>query len=173
MKASEYNKRPAVIYNNHDAFRHYLETYKNPIDKKTYMAITKEFNTTMMNKIIQEGFEYILPHQLGAISVKKRKMVMKFDENGNMITNRLNVDWDATNKLWATNAEAKQRKHLIWYNNEHTDEWSYWINWDRGRTTLGVKNASLYMFRPTRTLGSRALAKLIKSGAKVNYYTGY
>jgi len=173
MNNTEYNKRPAVIYNNHDAYRHYIDTYKNPIDKKKYLAITKEFNTLMMDKIVREGFEYILPYQLGAISVKKRKTVMKFDPLGNMITNRLNVDWDATNKLWVGNKEAKERKQLIWFNNEHTDEWAYWLNWDRGRTTLGVHNSHLYMFRPSRTYGSAKLAKLLKSGAKVNYYTGY
>lgn len=148
-----------------------MKSYKNyrasgggvEIDRLEYCRIISDFNKHLMNLVL-EGNEVKLPERLGSIEVKGRIVVTKFDEELGRISNQ-QPDYGETNKLWARCPECKERKQMVYHENEHSNGARYKFFWSKERMLVDHKLFYTMVF--TRT-NKRAVSKLIKEGKE--YY---
>ena len=88
-----------------------------------YSDIIKRFNEELINLIIEDNLDYKLPYLGASISIKKDKRIPKIVDG--KLYNPTPVDWKATNKLWDEDEEARERKLLVRYNNNHTSKYVF------------------------------------------------
>lgn len=143
-----------------DSYKLYKETVENPVDIKTYLSLTAEYNKFLINKVL-EGKEVTLPSKMGTLSILGKAQEIKFNEEGKVIG--LAPDWVKTRELWKNNAEAEKKKQLVYHTNPHTDNVRYKFLWSK-RNVL-VENKTLYSLRLTRT-NKRAVHQKILDGAQ-------
>jgi hypothetical protein len=140
----------------------YVPTYAE------YSTVVNSFNKKVVDAMVYEAYEYLLPHRLGNLRVKKYKPAIRLDEDGNLKKHRLIPNWEATNKLWAENKEAAKEKKVIFYTNRHTEGYSY--KWYFTNYRSNCINKSYYYFVPTRG-NKRKLAGALKSeDLNIDYY---
>jgi hypothetical protein len=164
-----------TLYGMYRAYRRVIGMKSGPVDYKTYAAIIKEFNIELAKVVIENAFEFRFPFRLGKIRIKKYKLQLKLDKNGNIDKRKLPVDWKRTWELWfreypdKTREEIKQiqGKQRVFLLNEHTDGYQCKFIWDK--YGCNIPNNRVYSLVFTRT-NSRLLAEKLKSGSKVNYY---
>ena len=160
-------------YGRPDMYKHYTKVTAGKRDMydvsfSDFSKVLNKFNKDICSLILEDAYEFILPKRLGIIRIKKYKPKLKLDDEGNLKTKYLPVDWKATNELWATNEKAKDEKKRVYYLNNHSDGYRYLWYYSTYRSAL--PNKSLYRFIPTRS-NKRNLASLIKSDDfKGDYY---
>lgn len=118
------------------------------VDYNTFRDICEKFYKGVMDHIFEGGL-YILPYNMGDISIKGKrvKVLDKYT---------MPIDWKATNEA------GKKVYHL----NDHTNYYKYRFSWSK--IFRHTKNKSRYRLIFTRT-NKRRLAKIIKSG-DYNYF---
>ncbi len=134
------------------------------ISYSQYSKIIQRFNDELTHLIIDDNLEYVFPHLGSSISIKKDKRVPKI-VNGKLY-NTTPVDWVATNKLWDEDQEARDKKLLVRYNNNHTSKYVFRVFFKKH--IYPVKNKPYYKFQTTRSF-ARALSSRIKDDSKENY----
>jgi len=133
----------------------YIDTYKvyvEDIDKESpyyisyeeYRDICRRFYKAVMKEIMDRGYTFKMPFNLGTIHIDKKKI--RIDNK-----RKLAIDWELTNK----------HGKVIYHLNEHSRGFRYIFHW--GRWTHTLKNKNFYRFVPSRA-NKRKLAKMIKSG---------
>lgn len=144
-----------------DIYKRYINTIEKntiyDIKQVKFTSILKRFNTEILDLIVLKGYEVKLP-MLGVVRVSGRKVKLKLDENGNLDTSRLPVDYKATKELWSRDLEAAKNKKLIFITNNHTDGYKYFFHWTKGR----VKSISAVSFKLYRH-HSRLISKVLKN----------
>lgn len=162
-----------------DFFKYYKEKFKDSkheqVNYQTYSRVINKVNEAIAKLIIYEGFEFRLPGKLGYISIVRRKIKLKLDENGKVDTRYLPVDYSATRKLWLEtypNLSYKEileipNKKRVYQVNKHTAGFTF--KWYYSKFTSNAVNKSVYFFKPSRT-NKRELASYIKSEDFVNPY---
>ena len=144
-----------------DIYSYYRKNTDNKtVDRKTFTKISNEFNDSIMDAIIYEGFEFALPFRLGYIRIRKHKPKLRYNEDGSLDKTPLHPNWQETKKLWAENPEAKERKQLVFHTNPHTDGFQYKFFWHKKH--CNIKNHSSCCFIPSRA-NKRKLAALLKN----------
>lgn len=145
------------FYNLRDSYKSYKEISTNPVDISLYLSILNNFMLFLVAKLFYKG-EIRLPNGLGTVSIigKKQKLVL---EDGKI--KGLAPDWKGTKELWASDAEAKENKQIVYYFNEETQGVRYRFKWSKKRVL--IQNKSMYRLIMTRT-NKRALAQMIKQG---------
>ena len=162
-----------VDYGRTDMYKHYNKTVNGKPERfqlsySDFSKVLNKFNKDITTLIMKDAHEFILPKRLGIIRIKKYKPKLKLDEEGNLKTKYLPVDWKSTNELWANNEEARENKKRVYYLNNHSDGYRYLWYYSTYRSAL--PNKSLYRFIPTRT-NKRDLSRLIKDPYfKGDYY---
>ena len=136
------------------------------ITRGTYNNIISDFNEEIINLIIEENLEYVLPYMGSSISIKKTKRTPKII-NGKLY-NPTPVDWVATNKLWDEDEEAREKKLLVRYLNNHTSKYVFSIYFKKYISSFINKN--IYSFVSNRTF-KRQLSARIKDENKEKYDT--
>lgn len=144
-----------------DYYRYFIKEYNLNISTKVYNNIIADFNEAIMNLIIEENLDYRLPHVGSTLSVRKIKRSPKII-NGKL-HNPTPINWVATNKLWAEDEEAKDKKLLVRYNNSHTSGYVYRIYFKK--YDLYYKNKKIYNFKVARDF-SRMLGNRINDEDK-------
>jgi hypothetical protein len=181
----EIKKRGKGKYNNDFGSKDCYDKYIESIDKKdlplgsdykntsyfvsfnTYKKILKQMNKLVMNALINDNAEFTMPYRMGELSVKKRKVKIKLDSEGNVIKKAIPVDYKATKELWAKDPEAQKNHTKIYLFNEHFDGYKCLFYWKKKDiNTRGIKP---YCFRPTREY-KRELAKQIKNNPNIDFY---
>lgn len=157
------NHKLKTDYGMPDYYKFYKKKLDNPIDNKLYNEIITKFNDEIKHLIIEDNLTYQLPFLGFEIVLKKQKRVPKI-VNGKLINN-IPPDWKATNELWDKDAEAKEKKLLVRYNNYHTSNYIYRIYFKKFKSK--IKNKSLFKFQPNRTF-KRQLSARIKDTNKGN-----
>lgn len=129
------------------------------IKEKEYSNILKDINSAIIKAIILDNFEFKLPCNLGTLSMKQSPIQYKLDENGELDTGYLTVDYKATRELWAKDEKARLEKKLIFLTNEHTNgnRMSYWWSKSKARV-IGI---AVYYFVACRQV-KRAPVKFLK-----------
>jgi len=144
------------------SYKKYKEASEDPVDKSLYAKINNDFGKFIMEQVF-EGQEVKLPARMGTISIKGRKIPIKYDEEGRL--KGFAPDYKATNELWKRCPECKEKKQMVYHLNEHTNRVRYKFFWSKDR--MLVENKTFYTMVFTRT-NKRRLAKLINQGKE--YY---
>jgi len=152
-----------------DLYEYYCEKYGNThnISKSRFLKILKELNDAKIECIVGSAWTYRMPCRLGDFRVRKRKLKFKLDENGELSTANLKVDYKATKELWASDKDAMDNKRLIFHFNEHTDGYNFPWYWDK--RTSNVKNKFYYKVVMTRT-HNRYKADLLINNHNLDYF---
>ncbi len=139
--------------------------------------IQGEFNRTWMQELlVGKGLTFKTPYKIGNIFCIKKKTKLRFDEEGNIITRLLPVDWYRSKQKWAkmwpglSPAELKKipKKPLVFCLNEHSNGYRYSFFWDRRGQRF--TNIRAYNFVPNRK-NHRHLAKVAKDpDLRVDYW---
>jgi len=153
-----------------DAYHLYCEKYNNPynLTQTQYSKVFKEIMEEVMKLVLFENTEIRLLANIGNLRVQKRKIKLKLDDEGNLITRNLRVDWLATNQLWDEDEDSKKSKVLVYHMNDHTDRYNMRFYFDK-RTSF-IKNQTSYSLLMSRKW-KRELAKILKDEkSKIDYF---
>jgi hypothetical protein len=135
-----------------DMYKDYISSVDtgSPYDVscEEYMKICNLFYQALIDYLFLNNGKWVLPYNIGSMSVRKRKINVNKDE--------LSPDWKMTT----------EHGKMIYHLNEHSSGYMYRLNWEKWNHIQ--KNKGLYNFILTRT-NKRRLAKLIKSG-KYDYF---
>lgn len=161
-----------------DFYKYYKANYKNPVTYSVYAKVIKSLNKKLAQAIIYEGLEVKLPGRLGFLCIIKKKHKLRTDENGNVDTRYLPVDYKKTRELWAkiypdkTEEEIKKipNRKRVFLRNTHSSGFIY--SWYYNKFTSNAVNKSVYYFKPSRT-NQRELAKFVKSDDFKDHYFAY
>ena len=152
-------------YGMRDYFRYFSKEYSDlAITNKKYYDIIADFNSELINIVIENNIEYNLPHLGSSIAVKKTKKVPRIIDG--KLVNTTPVDWVATNKLWSDDDEAKNKKLLVRYNNYHTSKYVFGIFFRK--YIYPFKNKKYFKFKSNRDF-ARLLGKRINDPDKERY----
>lgn len=165
MKNPRTNGKIKSHYGIGDYFKYFKK--ENPNIKMTagrFADIIHRFNDEIVNLIIEENLNYKLPHLGASIVVKKSKRVPRIIDG--KLYNPTPVDWQATNKLWEEDDEAREKKLLVRYNNNHTSKYVFRINFKK--YIYPFNNKKYYSFDACRKF-SRLLGARINDEDKDKY----
>lgn len=143
-----------------ESYRLYKKSVNNPIDIKTYLLLSADYNKFLIDKVL-DGKEVTLPSRMGTLSILGKEQIIKYNEEGKITG--LAPDWVKTKKLWESNAKAKIKKQLVYHTNSHTDNVRYKFLWSKKNVL--VENKTLYSLRLTRT-NKRAVHQKIIEGTQ-------
>jgi len=156
--------------------KHSVKRFKNKrIWRRQYRKLIAEYYTAISKIIIYDSFRFYLSHRMGTINIFKYDPINGYlDSDGNIRKNRLPVDWSKTLKLWwelygkrdKTEYKEIKDKPLVFYNNDHSDDFLFKWHWDK-RSCL-AKHQSKYYFQAVRQ-NKRRLGKAIKSLNYIDY----
>jgi hypothetical protein len=121
------------------------------VDKKNYILILRTFFKLLSKAIIEEAYEYKIPHGLGFLKVVKFKA-----------KNRA-VDWKKSNEY----KEKYGIYKFIYHVNNHSEGFAARFYWDKKDAI--IRNKSLYTFHTTRA-NARYIAKMIKDKNVIKKY---
>lgn len=138
--------------------RYYKRNYKNPLKLSLYRKVLRSINSKVANKISDDCYDFKMPKRMGIIKIRKFEKKIAIDENGK-VRHKFAPNWKATRELWNNNKEAELAKKIIFYENEHSNGYTYRIIYDK--YSSNYKNKSLYRFQPNRGL-TRRLSKNIQ-----------
>ena len=110
-----------------------------------YVIICRKFYKSIMEEIMENGYTFKMPFNMGKIRIDKQKVRVGKNKR------RLAIDWEMTNK----------HGKVIYHLNEHSSGYKYIFIWQK--ITNSLKNKTFYRFVPSRG-NKRKLAKMIKSG---------
>lgn len=148
-------------YGSDDYYNYFKKNNKNdPITRKQFGEILKEFNSHLRDRISSKGAGIIFPARIGRVELRKTKTEVKVDEEGKIVNN-LPTNWKATRELWRSNPEAKNKSIKIKFTNEHTGGYTFKVSYLKSKAAF--KNKSIYKARFNRTL-KRNLSKSIFQG---------
>ena len=153
----------------HYGMKYYYKHFKKlhpelKISNAVYYSVISDFNHEIIDLIIEDNLEYIMPYLGSSLSVKKSKRIPRI-ENGKLY-NPTPVDWVATNKLWNEDEEARTKKLLVRYLNNHTSKYVFNIHFKKHIRSFMNKN--IYSFKSNRTF-ARLLGKRINDDTKDRY----
>ena len=147
---------------------------KRKVTYSLFMKIYKLFIKKVIYNIIEESADFKMFSRLGEISIKKKKIRKKLDEEGNIIHINRPPDWGSTNKMWIKKYGTADKnelskipnKKIIRFDNKNTNGYTLKICWDK--SICNVKNQFKYVFKPTRDF-ARAIP-LIRNDKNIDYY---
>jgi len=141
------------------------------ISEKLYSEILKEINISIIRLIILDNFEFKLPSGLGKLSMVQRPLKYKLDENGELETKYLSLDYKATKDLWKSDPEAFKNKTKIFHTNEHTNGNRMAYKWSKKNNTVGGLDS--YYFLACRQVKRAPSAFLKDPDLKLCFFEGY
>jgi|TARA_R110002126_G_scaffold249043_1_gene391968 hypothetical protein len=150
-------------FGRNDMFKHYSTRSEDMVDRfkvspTKHSLILNKFNKEVSRMMLEEAFDFLLPHRIGTMRIKKYKPTL-LKKNGELNIRHLSVDWKKTNEMWENDTEAKKLKKVVYYENNHSEGYNY--RWYFSNYRSLCKNKSAYCFKPTRT-NKRHLASLVK-----------
>lgn len=152
-----------------DVYKFYCKKYGTAsitgVTQHTFSAVIKEFNLYIGDQIIK-GDRMILPFGLGTLEVEKKKQRYQVND-GKINTKPLMIDWPSTYEYWKKNEEACKSKKLLYYTNDHSDNYRYKIRWDK--YGILANKIRIYSFDATRHLSRRLAAYINDPETDKNY----
>lgn len=158
----QFNKIP-LHYGMEDYYKFYVDKYvkqkgHSELTGLKYSQIVSDANSMIMDSIIEKGQDFVIPHQLGILGIRKYKPKLQITENGKVI-NKLPINPMETAKLWDSNPEAKEKKIYVRYTNKHTDGYVFSLYYFKNKAKF--KNKKAYTITCKRGI-KRQFAKNIK-----------
>lgn len=174
-----YRRGPRKVladYKFDDIYKFYKEVNgAKALPKATVKEIYRRLFPEIVKLIIFENLDFRMPARLGYIRIKKKLTEPKIDEEGNLDTRSLSINWKKTKRFWQKLYPGKSGKELklikgkplIRELNESTD--GYRMIWFWDKTTSNVKNQNAYYINMTRD-HDRLLTGALRAN-NLNYYT--
>lgn len=134
---------------------------KYNLTQNQYSSIIELIHNKIIEEIIYKNFDYQMPCGLGKIRIAKYRPKVHFFEG--RVVNRNMIDWNTTMKMWRDNPETKVKGKFYRYENSHSNDWLYRIQYLR--TPGAIQN--MYDFYPTREFGLE-LTKRIMSDPEMD-----
>lgn len=139
-----------------DYYKYYLKDNNNPVNNKQFHKVISEFNKKIVDMIINDNLEFTPTTLQLTFCIRKSKRIPRIENNKLINTNP--IDWKSTNKLWEEDTEAKEKKIIIRYLNNHTSKYVFRIK--LLKSGKPYNNRKMYRFKPCRGF-QRNLAKRI------------
>lgn len=165
----EMTKRTGGKINTHYGMSDYYKAYckREDVDRLSYSkysSIIADFNTAIIDMVLNDSFEYMLPHLNLELTV--RKNLRKPQIKDGKLHNNVPIDFKKTMDLWRSDPDAKERRIKVRHNNKHTMGYVFRFYLKKLRGT--VKNKRYYKFKPSRGF-SRGLAQRINDDSKERF----
>lgn len=143
-----------------DSYKLYRNKTKGvfSVSKKDYLKIAYLFIRFIMDKVIDDGDEVVLPFKIGVLSVIGMKQKIKFNEDGSI--GGLSPNWRKTKELYDKFPECKEKRQIVYNTNEHSDGVRYKFNWRLAGVLLLNKN--YYNLKFSRENKRRLSANILK-----------
>lgn len=162
-------------YKTDDIYKFYKTISKKPVSKSKFRAVLKDLFPELIKMIIFRNFDFRFQGGIGNLSVRKRKVEVKLNEDGSLDTSRLSINWKKTKKYWqelypgktAEEIKAIKDKPVIRELNDHTDGYRVYWNWDKRTST--VPNQIAYKLDMNREY-DRLLSGAVRSVKKLDFY---
>lgn len=153
-----------VDYGMKDYYKYYSNLSKNPVSNLKFNKVISQFNSKIVDLIINESLEFRPTTLQMTFCVRKYKKVIRIKDG--KLVNNTPIDWKTTNELWENDSKAKDKKILIRYLNNHTSKFVFRI---KALKNVGkYANKGLFKFKPCRGF-QRALAKRILDPKQDNF----
>jgi hypothetical protein len=144
-----------------DFYKYYQKKYKRKdIKRGVYANILKKFNGAIMDKMIEEAYEYRVPYMLGQVYIFTSKQHLVLDEEGKLVKRYMKVNWASTKELWLEDPDSREKKILVYHFNDHFDRRIAKFGYSTFKMA-NYKNKNAYAFMPARKWKHR-LAAVIK-----------
>lgn len=128
------------------------EDWPIALDEKTYKNLIIDFFQSLKDLLIKDVHEFKMPFRLGYLSVRKAEINHK----------RLKVDFKKTKELNKT----------VYHLNMHSDNFYFFMHWDKYNSYCKFTNASYYKFKLVRK-AKREMAAYIKQCNSDPYTKNY
>lgn len=132
----------------------YYQKASGALDSKTFRQVVKLINLSLQEQLAN-GEDIHFPKRMGFLELRKYKTKTEFID-GKLKTN-LPIDWEATNKLWFEDEEARERKQKVRIETPEVYKVYY------KKATANFSNKMYFQFITNRVL-KLALKKNIKEG---------
>lgn len=156
--------RIKVDYGVRDYYNYYCNNTDVPVDSKKFNKVISEFNKKIVDSIINDDLEFTPTTLQFTFCVRKSKRIPRIKDS--KLINTAPIDWKSTNKLWETDSEAKEKKIILRFLNNHTSKYIFRIKALKNGTAYN--NKKLYRFKPCRSF-QRELAKRILDPTQENF----
>jgi hypothetical protein len=149
------------FYSIADTWNLYIQLdYMRKVKKKIYNEIIRDFTEFLAEELLDNGIIFF-PENVGHIKIEgEKKLPKKIEVNGEERYAGA-VNWKATNELWNSNPEVKEKKQLIFHLNEDTGYVRYKIMWSKAKSVMKFKDVCAFI--PCRHL-KRKTSNLIQRG---------
>jgi hypothetical protein len=182
MPTIERGKSGIVVYGLYMYYRRLLEM-QGYLDKRSdfnvsfqeFCKVIRLLNKKTKDAIIYDSWVFKLPYKLGTIYIRKIKMELSLNHNGDVDVRKLVPDWPKTYALWEREYPGKTReelkeiknKKMVYLLNEHTFGYKYVIHWHKKYSNVPGHGPYRFVFAKGNR---RELARLLKSNPNVTYY---
>lgn len=147
-----------------DYYNFYKGYSKNPKSKELFDKVVYDFNKRIVEAIINDGLDFTPVKAKFTFCIRKNKRGIKLVDN--KVVNTHPIDWKTTMQLWEDDPEAKEKKLIIRFLNNHTSKYVFRILMTKGK---GIYlNKKYFRYKPPRSF-QRMLAKRILNTDLDNY----
>jgi hypothetical protein len=147
-----------------DYYDYYKSKSKEPKSKTLFDKVVYDFNKRIVNCIINEGLEFTPIKTQFTFCIRKHKRVIKLVDN--KVVNTHPIDWKTTTQLWEDDEDARNKKVLIRFLNNHTSKYVFRILMLKGKNNY--LNKRFFRYMSPRSF-KRTLAKRILDPNSENY----
>lgn len=162
---AEYKREGLITARNSYKF-YRTKAVEKKVTVEVYTSVFSDFMKYFLDRVLQ-GEEMKLPERFGTLRVEGKKKEPILNEDGK-ITN-MPVDWKSTKELWARNPEAKEKKKVVFFLNEHTNGIVNSLRWRKKGAIF--PNKELYSISKAKGVRKQVSKKTMEGQAyAVNHY---
>ena len=149
------------VYDYYKYYRtHRPDSHEYVLTESQYFAIVRKVNKLLVEELCRTG-EITLPHRMGKVVAKKMQNKPRIINDKLVITRR--IDWDKTLNLWYEDKDAKDKKTLVY----SEDEDRLIIKYDKLNAIY--KNKYFYEFSLNRDAFKQVCNTFIKEKKPLQY----
>lgn len=161
------NRKTNSKLNHKDIFNYYRITYGKTkgLYKNEFSSILTDFFEAIADELFKPNYRIRLPYNTGELSLVKNRCKIIPNKNGESKI-FYPINWKETNELWESDEDAKNKKILIRYTNEHSGGYIYKIKYVLPkRITSGM---SLMRFFPCKNMKLKFANILLNDNGYLN-----
>ena len=117
-----------------DIYRQILKRDKSIVKEKLFSDIINTVHELIIDKIVLDGRQWIIPYNVGKLEVIKKRMGVKM-VNGEMKIYRVQ-NWRETMKLMKTDPEFAKKRGMIYYMGDYWYKFKFSKNINNRRNML-------------------------------------
>lgn len=128
-----------------ELYRACLPYLPEGMDYMTWKGLVRVIHEELVEDLLA-GKVVKLPHRMGSLSIRRKDRKVKMGEDGKPRVNTP-IDWGATVRLWAEDADARARKTLLRHESRHV----YTVLWTKDNISyLSENRITFRVARPVK-----------------------